>query len=771
MTVARTSGEPLASLDLPIRGMHCAACANRIEKALRNTAGVQSANVNFATSRATIHYLPNTIQPEALRGVVVDQGYDAELPPEHDRIDDDIHEQELERAADRSAFRKLIVAAILTCPVLILTMLGHAIPGLESVLDFPGRRWVELALTIPVVFWAGRGFFQGAWSALLHRSADMNSLVVLSTLSALIYSVFATIAPDAILSANDHATHHPPVYYEVAATIVTMILLGSYLQSSATARTRGTIRALLKYRSKTARVERDTNSLDIPIDDVRVGDVVIVRPGEMVPLDGVVMHGQSHVDESMITGEPRPVAKTIGDRVIGGTMNTLGSFRFKVTRIGKDTMLQQIVKLVRDAQSSKAPIQQLADRIAGVFVPVVVGIAIATLALWMAFAPPDTRLPMGVLAAVSVLIIACPCALGLATPTAIMVGTGSGARAGVLVKRGATLERASRVNTMIFDKTGTLTEGKPDVSEIFACSTIRYEDLLRYAAAAESVSEHPIAASIVRVAKQRGLTFNKPELFRAHLGRGIVAEVEGATVMIGTRTFLEENGVDGSRWNDDRRTNSGSTVVYVAVNFEPAGVIVISDRISASAPAVVETLKKLGIQVVLLTGDSRGAAEGVAKVVGIETVIAEALPSDKAEAVRQFQSKGRIVAMVGDGINDAPALATADLGIAMGTGTDVAMESAHVTLVRGDLQGVVHLIELSRATMRTVRQNLVFAFAYNVISIPIAAGLLYPWTGWLLNPILASVAMALSSVSVVMNSLRLRHFSTTDTMLTNPAST
>ncbi len=751
-------------LDVPVMGMSCAACASRIEGALRDAPGVDAASVNFATARATVTYHPAATSPESLRDAVRDQGYDMLLPAA-DAGAEDVEDTATKAQEDeyRRVRTRFGVAAALTAPVVFLAMAGHAVPSLEAALSFPARPWVELALTAPVLFWAGRDFFTGAWAAARHRAADMNTLVAIGTFAAFAYSAVATVFPGWFLFAAGmhagHASATPAVYYEAAASIITLILLGNMLQSRATTRTRGAIKALLGLSPKTARVERGGTELDVPLSDVRVGDVVLVRPGEKVPVDGTVVDGGSNVDESMLTGEPLPVAKAKGDTVVGGTLNGTGSFRYSATKVGADTVLQQIVRMVRAAQGSKAPIQSLADRISGVFVPVVVCIAIVTFVAWFVAAPVETRLAQAVLASVSVLIIACPCALGLATPTAIMVGTGRGAQAGILIKGGAALEAAHRVTAVVLDKTGTVTQGKPTVTDVRPVRGRTEDDLLRFAASAERPSEHPLAAAIVRAATERGLATVRPESFQAITGRGLEATIEGKMVLVGTARLLKERGIDPDTADTARLAEDGKTPVLVAVDGTFAGTLAVADPIKPTSKEAVGMLKALGLEVVMLSGDARRTAEAVAREVGIDRVVAEVLPEEKASAVADLQREGHVVAMVGDGVNDAPALAAADVGIAMGSGTDVAIEAADVTLVRGDLRGVADAIALSKATMRTVRQNLFFAFAYNVLGIPVAAGVLYPFTEWLLSPILASAAMALSSVSVVTNALRLRGFS------------
>ncbi|MFO0849949.1 MAG: heavy metal translocating P-type ATPase [Gemmataceae bacterium] len=759
MSTART--EAGSRVDMPVLGMHCAACAVRIEGALNGAPGVSKAAVNFATGRATVEFDPGQASPESLRTVVRDTGYDAVVPAGGERAGS---VGDAEAAAREAEFRRLrsrfLVALALTVPLAVLGMGGHVIPALADALNFPGRAWVELALATPVLFWAGWEFFTGAWAAARHRAADMNTLVAIGTLSAYLYSVVATFAPGAFgPSAGGHAEHATPtvpaVYYEVAAVIVTLILLGRLLEARARSRTGGAIRALIGLAPKTARVERNGVETDVPIGDVILGDVVRVRPGEKVPVDGTVLDGGSAVDESMLTGEPMPVAKGSGDAVIGATVNTTGSFRLRATKVGADTVLQQIVRLVQEAQGSKAPIQRLADTVSGYFVPAVLCLAVLTFVVWFDASPPETRLTFALLTFVSVLIIACPCALGLATPTAVMVGTGRGAQAGILIKGGEPLEAAHRLTTVVLDKTGTVTEGKPAVTGVTPAG-VSEDELLRLAAGAELGSEHPLARAVIAAAEARGLALTRPEKFEAIAGHGLTAAVGGKSVLLGNARLMNANGVKHDPTS--LPSQPGKTLLHVAVDGTFAGVIAVSDPVKASSKRAVERLHAMGLEVVLLTGDNRSTAEAVAREVGIDRVIAEVLPEGKADEIRRLRGAGKVVAMVGDGINDAPALAAADVGVAMGTGTDVAIEAADITLVKGDLAGVATAIALSRATMRTIRQNLFFAFAYNVLGIPVAAGVLYPLTGWLLSPILASAAMALSSVSVVGNALRLNRF-------------
>ena len=757
----KTADDPVCGMEMPLTGMHCASCAARIEKGLAEAPGVVKAAVNFATSRATVQYDRTVTDVARLQDTVRSLGYDVLVPETGAMESEALHDAEEQRRLEDYARQRqrFIIALLLTVPVAILAMAGHLVPALREAFEFPARPWIELALTTPVLFWAGREFFLGAWAAARHRAADMNTLVAIGTLSAYSYSLVATVAPDWFAVAAGHAEHAGVVgiYYEVAAIIVTLILMGRLLEARARSRTSGAIRALMDLAPKLARVERDGGEQDIPVAEVQVGEVVLVRPGEKVPVDGTVIDGRSTVDESMLTGEPLPVTKQTGDTVIGATLNKSGSFRLRATRVGRDTVLQQIIRMVQQAQGSKAPIQRLADIIAGYFVPVVICIAIATFVLWFDFAPSDERLTMALITFVSVLIIACPCALGLATPTAIMVGTGRGAQSGILIKGGEALETAHRITTVVLDKTGTITRGAPTVTDIVAVGMAE-KTLLRLVAAAEAGSEHPLGEAIVRSAKERELDRPAARDFQAISGFGIEATVEDRPILIGTARFLRERGLEPDEAPARRLAEEGKTPVFVAVDGRPAGIIAIADPVKEGSRAAIDRLHALGLEVVMLTGDHRDTAEAIARQVGVDRVLAEVLPDGKAEEIRKLQALGKVVAMVGDGINDAPALARADVGIAMGSGTDVAMEAADITLVKGDLFGVAASIALSKATIRNIKQNLFFAFIYNILGIPLAAGVLYPLTGWLLSPVVASLAMALSSVSVVTNALRLRGF-------------
>ncbi len=757
--------------ELPLLGMHCSACAVRIEKALSKVEGVENANVNFATTRATVQYDPAQTNPNQLREVVKKAGYDAIIaaaPASNGAISNGEGGQSLadaENAAREAEYRdqktRFLTALVLTVPVAVVAMGGHLSPALERLFNFPGRAYFELLLTAPVLFWAGREFFTGAWSAARHRAADMNTLVAIGTFAAFLYSVVATFAPQLLAVASQghggHGNAPAGVYYEVAAIIITLILMGRLLEARARAQTGSAIRALMGLQAKTARIEREGRELEVPLEEVRVGDIVLVRPGEKIPVDGQVISGQSSVDESMLTGEPLPVKKAPGDSVIGATLNGTGSFRFKATKVGSETVLQGIVRLVQQAQGSKAPIQKLVDRISGVFVPIVIVLAILSFMVWFVAAPVENRLTLALMTSVSILVIACPCALGLATPTAIMVGTGRGAQNGILIKGGEALETAHRLTSIVLDKTGTITLGQPSITDVVPQSMDKTE-LLRLVASAESGSEHPLGEAIVRAAKEKGLLLASVESFGAIAGHGIEAQVEGHQILIGNAKLMRERGIAPDEATASHLADEAKTPVFVAVDGKFAGIVAIADPVKGGAREAIERLHHLGLEVTMLSGDNRRTAEAIAKQVGIERVFAEVLPEGKADKIKGLQSEGKVVAMVGDGINDAPALAQADVGIAMGTGTDVALEAADITLIKGDLRGVANSIALSRATVKNIKQNLFFAFIYNVLGIPIAAGVLYPFTGSLLSPILASLAMALSSVSVVTNALRLRGF-------------
>ncbi|HEX2078043.1 MAG TPA: heavy metal translocating P-type ATPase [Longimicrobium sp.] len=768
---------------IPVGGMTCAACSGRVQRALEKQPGVQSAAVNLMTSNATVQFDPAATSPEALVQTIRSTGYQAELPqPDRSAFDeqeaqDRAHEEEFQDLRRKAgvSFAVAALAMLASMPLMapgehahgatvdpfMRWVMGWLSPALQSALPWLYRvpravlTYGLLVLTLGVMAWAGRHFYTRAWAAFRHRSADMNTLIALGTGAAFAYSVAATVAPGFFLARGVQ----PDVYYEAVVFIIALILTGNAMEARAKRQTSAALRALAKLQPPTARVLRGGVEAEVPVEQVRHGDLVLVRPGERLPVDGTVESGGSAVDESMLTGESLPVQKGAGDRVIGGTINRTGAFRYRATTLGAESVLSQIVKLMRDAQGSRAPIQRLADRISAIFVPVVLQIAIATFVVWFvaADAAPGVR---AFAAAVAVLIIACPCAMGLAVPTAVMVSTGKGAEAGVLIKGGEALQRARSVTTVVLDKTGTVTEGRPTVTDLAPApgTPVPEDELLRLAASLESSSEHPLADAIVRHAKDRGMALAHAEGFDAVTGRGAVGTVEGRRIAIGSALLMRDQGIDPGalRGEAERLAAAGKTPVYVAVDGALAGVVAVADPVRGTSREAVRRLHRMGLQVVMLTGDNRHTADAVAREAGIDRVVAEVLPEGKVAEIQRLQGEGRVVAMVGDGINDAPALARADVGIAIGTGTDVAMEAADVTLMRGDLTGVASAIELSRRTMRTMKQNLFWAFIYNVVGIPIAAGVLYPALGLLLSPILASAAMAFSSVSVVANSLRLR---------------
>jgi P-type Cu+ transporter len=735
------------TVTLPIQGMTCAACVNTLERGLRRATGVLSATVNLATARATVSYLPAVIDPRGLREVIEDLGYHA---PEVTGAAED-SEQKARAQEMATLRRKFIVGAILSALVMVGSM-PELVPWWPAILTNHFTLW---ALTTPVQFWVGWQFLRGFGKALRHGTADMNTLVTIGTMAAYVYSVGVTLAPQFFSVAGIH----PAVYFDTAAVLITLIVLGRWLEAKARGRTSEAIKRLLGLQPKTARVRRGSEEVDVAVEEVRVGDLIVVRPGEKIPVDGLVREGHSSIDESMLTGESLPVEKVPGVPVVGASLNKTGTFVFEATRVGKETVLAQIIQLVESAQGSKAPIQRLADKIAGVFVPIVVGVAALTFGVWYAVGPAPA-FTYALSNFMAVLLIACPCALGLATPTAIMVATGRGAELGILIKSAESLETAHRVQTVIFDKTGTLTRGEPVVTEVVAADPEEKAAVLRLAAAAEWGSEHPLGEAIVEKARQEGIAVVPAQDFEAIPGHGVQARVEGTLVRLGTRQFLLDQGLElnGLEKEAERLAQAGQTPMYVAADGIALGVIAVADSLKPSARAAVEALHAMGLDVAMITGDNARTAAAIARQVGIERVLAEVLPQDKAAEVKKLQTEGRVVAMVGDGINDAPALAQADVGIALGTGTDVAIETADIALLRDDLMGVPLAIQLSRRTMRTIRQNLFWAFVYNTILIPVAAGALYPFFGILLNPMLAGAAMAFSSVSVVMNSLRLRRF-------------
>ena len=773
-----------ASVSFGVEQLHYAPSVAPLEQALGRLKGVLRAAANQATETVTVDYVPGATTAEDLERAVEQAGFHVAEPiPTEDPVE---RERIVRRREIRSLTWKLVLAAAVTVMAMLGSMLlmaeqsdttfkqvdllGRLLMPLAMKLDarLGGRlaldaRWLKLGLailTLPVVLWSGQQFYRGAWSGFKHRTADMNTLIGVGTGAAFLYSLVATLAPGLFTRAGLPAD----VYYEAVSAIIALILLGRLLEARAKGRTSEAIRRLAGLKAKAAHVVREGKETELPVEAVVPGDLVIVKAGEKISVDGIVTEGASAVDESMLTGEPMPVPKKIGDEVIGATLNTTGSITFRATRVGKDAALGQIVQLVEDAQSTKAPIQRLADRVAGVFVPVVIALAITAFVVWFDFGP-DPAVLFSTIALVTVLIIACPCALGLATPTAILVGTGKAAEHGILIRSGEALERLSQVRTVLLDKTGTITEGKPTVTHIVAAkrpdgSPIAPAEVLKWAAAVEQRSEHPLAVAILRAAKEKQVEILPVEKFAVMEGRGARGTVDRRVIEVVSLRHARERSLDlGALGQDaDRLAVQGRTPVIVVVNNTVYAVIAISDPIKPTAKDAILHLKQLGLAVTMVSGDSRKGAEAVAQEVAIEDVISEVLPSQKADLVKKLQKLGAHVAMVGDGINDAPALAQADVGIAIGTGTDIAMEASDVTLIRGDLRGVATAVQLSRRILRTIRWNLVWAFGYNVVLIPIAAGVLYPFTGWLLSPVLASAAMAWSSLSVVLNSLTLRRF-------------
>ncbi|MFQ5988629.1 MAG: heavy metal translocating P-type ATPase, partial [Candidatus Methylomirabilales bacterium] len=771
---------PHEEVVIPIEGMHCASCVSRIEKGLTSVPGVIRASVNLATGQAVVSYIRGPTTLSDLRRAIQESGYTPlEMAVPEAAAD---REKALREQETRDLKRKFVVGAVLSSLVVIgalphmgLAVLSAWIPPLLS------SPWTQFLLATPVHFWVGWQFHRGFFTTLRYRTADMNTLVSLGTNAGYLYSVIATVSPSFFVVEGQAA-----VYFEAVAVLHTLIILGRWLETRARGRTSEAIKKLLGLQAKTARVLRDAVETDIPIEEVQVKDRIIVRPGEKIPVDGVVREGASAVDESMLTGESLPVEKRPGNGVYGATLNKTGAFVFEATKVGKETALAQIIKLVEQAQASKPPIQQLADRIAAVFVPTVVGIALITFGVWVIWGPAPAYI-FALSNFMAVLLIACPCAIGLAAPTAVMVGVGKGAEHGILFRGAHALEMTAKLNTLVLDKTGTLTRGEPSVTDIVVGSEFRargsefriqgsetgralnpqpstlnaaQRELLRLAASAERTSEHPLGESIVVRAKAEGLDLSAPENFEAIPGHGIRATVEGRHVLLGNLKLMQEQALalDGLAQEAQRLAGEGKTPIFLAMDGKLAGMVAVADTLKPHAREAVVAFHRLGLDVVMITGDSRRTAEAIAAEVGIDRVVAEVLPDEKAREVRELQIEGKVVAMVGDGINDAPALAQADVGIAIGTGTDVAIEASDVTLITDDLRGVVTAIALGNRTMRTMKQNFFWALAYNAILIPVAAGVLYPMLGLLMSPVLAGAAMALSSVSVVSNSLRLRTF-------------
>ena len=761
-------------INLKLRGMSCASCAGSIEEAISNVPGVAECHVNFGAEQAAIKYNPRRTSIQEIQDAVEEAGYSSYSLQEQEMVTgEDDAEKAARKAESRDLMLKIIVGGVISLILIfgsLPMMTGLELPFIPAWLH---NAWLQLILTAPVQFWCGYRFYIGAWKAFKRHAATMDTLIALGTSAAFFYSLFATIFPDFFLNQG----LMPEVYYETAAVVITLILLGQWFENRAKGQTSDAIRKMMGLQTKDARVIRDGREIDVPINEVQIDDIILVRPGEKIPVDGEIISGNSTIDEAMVTGESIPVKKQSGDEVIGATINKTGSFKFRATRVGTDTVLAQIVQLVQDAQGSKAPIQRLADRVTGWFVPVVIAIAIATFVLWFIVMG---NVSLALITTVGVLIIACPCALGLATPTSVMVGTGKGAENGILIKGAESLELAHKLQTIVLDKTGTITQGKPTVTNyqtVKGTSNGTELKLLRLVAAVERNSEHPLAEAVVKYAQSRprqslqvGETAQRAgsqniepaeaEDFEAVAGSGVQGTVSGHLIQIGTQRWMSELGIrsDALQKQKDIWEAEAKTVVLIAVDGELEGIMGIADAVKPSSNAAVRALRSLDLEVVMLTGDNRKTAEAIARQVGIVRVEAEVRPDQKAAKVKELQQEGKIVAMVGDGINDAPALAQADVGIAIGTGTDVAIAASDITLISGELQGIVTAIQLSKATINNIRQNLFFAFIYNVLGIPIAAGILFPFFGWLLNPIIAGGAMAFSSVSVVTNALRLRNF-------------
>jgi Cu+-exporting ATPase len=735
-----------------VTGMTCATCALRIEKGLKNITGVSRASVNLATEKATVEYAPGTIEEGGFEKLIRDLGYDAVMEASLDAdpgtaAGSTDKEKELRQREMRKLRLSFIVSASLSFPLLAAMFAG--LFQIEALM-FLHNPFVQLAVATPVQFVIGYRFYKHAYKSIRSGSPSMDVLVALGTSAAYLYSIYNGFFRSL------PAGQKPALYFEASAIIITLVLLGKLLEAAAKGRTSEAIKRLMGLQPKTARVSRGGEEVDIPINELEVGQIVLVRPGECIPVDGEILEGSSAVDESMITGESIPVEKGRGDRVIGATINTYGALTFRADKVGRDTMLAQIIRIVEEAQGSKAPIQRLADRVAGIFVPTVLGVAAVTFLIWLLAAGDLT---MGLISAVAVLVIACPCAMGLATPTAIMVGTGKGAENGVLIRSGESLELAHRLDAIVLDKTGTITRGEPSLTDILPLNGWNRAEILRMAGAAEKNSEHPLGVAIAEAARRELEQIEEPGDFQATPGKGVRAQVDGRMVLVGTRNYLTESGVsfgltEYRHWTEDRIAEleaEGKTVMLLSVDGVVRGLLAVADRVKESSRAAVQTLKAMGMEVYMITGDNRRTAEAIGREVGVDQVMADVLPESKARAVEEIRKRGKTVAMVGDGINDAPALVTADIGMAMGTGTDIAMESADIILMNGDLMSVAVAIQLSRRTMRKIKQNLFWAFFYNTIGIPIAA------LG-MLNPIIAGAAMAFSSVSVVSNSLSLKRF-------------
>ena len=779
----RTPQAQLDRITIPVSGMTCSSCQAFVQNTLAAQPGVRDAAVNLMMNNATVTFDPNMTSPNSLVETIRGTGYGAELPSQHQSALEEQAEADRQQQLEYKHLRLKagislvagVIAMLFSMPLMSITgtsgmarmndpLMNWSMrivdPALRKAMPWiyliPGGiiRWSLFALATLIVVWAGRHFYVKAWSALLHKTADMNTLIALGTGAAYLYSAASTVAPGFFLA---HGVA-PDVYFEAAILIIALILVGNTLESRATAQTSTALRKLVHLQPKTARVLQNGAEVDLPLEAIQRGDLIIVRPGERIPTDGEVVSGKSSVDESMLTGESLPVEKSVSDRIIGGTINQRGSLEYRATTLGAGSTLAQIVRLLREAQGTRAPIQRIADRISAIFVPSVLAIAVATFFLWQIFAP-HTGAMQAFAAAVTVLVIACPCAMGLAVPTAVMVATGRGASFGLLIKGGETLQRLEKIDTVVLDKTGTITSGHPQVIRVLLANPSRTEDqTVRIAAALERASEHPLAEAVVRYAQQRGLTLPQAETFESHSGLGVVGIVEDNATLVGNSALLKNYSIDTTPLHAaaDQFSEGGQTPLWIAINGELDGIIAVADTVKPTSVKAVQQLHREKLRVVMLTGDNERTACAIARETGIDEVIAGVLPSGKTDAIKRLQAEGHTVAMVGDGVNDAPALAQANVGITMATGSDIAIDAGDVTLMRSDLTGVAASIALSRGTMRVMRQNLFWAFLYNVIGIPLAAGALYPHFGLLLSPVIASAAMALSSVSVVTNSLRLR---------------
>mgnify|MGYP000849560598 CR=1 FL=1 len=744
------------SVTMPIGGMTCAACAQRIEKALKKTDGVLHASVNFATEKATVEYDSSVTRLSGIKQVIEKTGYKALNIEKENTVDEDKIRKEKEI---RTLWIKFIISAAFAAPLLYLAMapmipwIKLPIPGFLDPMHYPLAFAVTQIILVTPIIIAGYKFYTVGFKALFQRSPNMDSLIAIGTSAAVLYSLYTTYR----IAGGDFDAVHEGLYFESAGVIIALILLGKSLEAVSKGKTSEAIKKLMGLAPKTAIVIHDEKEIEVPIDEVEIGDIILVKPGDKIPVDGEVVEGHTSIDESMLTGESMPIDKNTGDKVYAASINKNGMIKFKATKVGGDTALAQIIKLVEDAQGSKAPIAQMADIVSGYFVPIVVVIAILSFAAWMI---AGQTLVFALTIFISILVIACPCALGLATPTAIMVGTGKGAEHGILIKGGEALETTHKINTIVFDKTGTITEGKPEVTDIITASDITKNRLLQIAASGEKGSEHPLGEAIIRGAEKENLEFLKVNNFEAIPGHGIEVDIDGISTLIGNRKLMDERNISlGDLTSDsDRLASEGKTPMYIAMNNKISGIIAVADVVKESSAKAIKKLQSMGIEVAMITGDNRKTAEAIAKQVGIDRVLAEVLPQDKSNEVKKLQAEGKKVSMVGDGINDAPALAQADIGIAIGSGTDVAMESADIVLMRSDLMDVPTAIHLSKSTIRNIKQNLFWAFGYNVAGIPIAAGLLYLFGGPLLNPMFAAAAMSLSSVSVLSNALRLKRF-------------